>query len=197
MRPGGGKEKGAAFERKTGVALSGWITNSTRTDLFSRNVLSGGKFTLHAKKGERQGVPGDLMASHPLAYDFLKSFLVECKHKQDLELQAYFFDTKGSTFLARTIQLCRDQAKVAKVDWLLIAKQNLKPTLLLMEQALAQRVLAFVGPTPPYLFHHTVHNVAIFPFDLFCKVVPYKLFRKCVIGHRSNTTRVALKGKQK
>ena len=54
MRPGGGKPKGNEFERWVGRQLSIWITDGARTNIFARNVLSGGGFTVTLEKGLRR-----------------------------------------------------------------------------------------------------------------------------------------------
>ena len=52
MRAGSSKAKGSQWEREVGKTFSLWLTNNERPDLFSRNVLSGGAFTIAHNKGD-------------------------------------------------------------------------------------------------------------------------------------------------
>jgi len=129
------KQKGASFEREVGVLLSEWLTRGVRRDLFSRNVLSGGRFTNALKKEEHEragGLAGDLMAAHPLAFQFLKLFIVECKHYADIQLHQYLMDTSGKSFLGEVIRTTGAQARHANTEWMVVARQNRMDTLLFM-----------------------------------------------------------------
>jgi hypothetical protein len=161
MRPGGGAEKGAAFERRTGVMLSLWLTGGRRADLFARNVLSGGRFTLAERKGLELGMPGDLMAAHPLAFDFLSTFLVECKHHASLKLEQYFFDIHLKGSLAKILAKAQAEANSVNLYPLIIAKQNRAEALIIMPGAIGKLVLAQAKPLPA-LRYHVMHQDSIF-----------------------------------
>lgn len=134
------KKKGSAFERLTGRMVSMWITDGDRGDLFSRNVLSGGIFTRNVRKGEEVelGTPGDLVATNPLALEFQKRVNIECKHKKSLDLEALLFDLRGKSFLPRTLDTLRPQShKLGCAPWV-VAKQNMRPTVLLTDLDVGQ-----------------------------------------------------------
>jgi len=148
MRPGGSNPKGSAFERKTGGLLSAWLTKGERRDLFSRNVLSGGQFT--ASLGER-GSPGDLMAAHPRAFRFLSAFVVECKHRRNLELAQFLLDTGGKSFLSRTVRKADAEGRQAGRHFLVVAAQNYITPVVLTSTAVG-------GILVPYMRTHTLHS---------------------------------------
>lgn len=186
MRPGGGKDKGSQFERQTGAALSEWITGGDRKDLFSRNVLSGGRFTNQQKKGEKLGIAGDLMAAHPLAFEFLSNFVVECKHYADLGFRHYLFDRNTGSFLARVVEHTAAQAHATGLTWMVVARQNRLPTVLLMagpigEAARQQRHARAA------LHYHSLHRgaVCMMQFDEFLKLVRPAPFLAAVAEQRN------------
>lgn len=142
VRSGGGKAKGSSWERDVGKLLSLWLTNSERPDIFSRNVLSGGSFTLAEMAGVKSSrMAGDLMAAHPLAFRFLEHFQVECKHLADIGLEAYLFDPRGMTALGRIISLAKRQARHIGAEYMLVAKQNHKDALVMVPGEVGWRML--------------------------------------------------------
>jgi hypothetical protein len=147
MRQGGGKAKGSAFERQVGARLSRWITNGARGDLFSRNVLSGGDFTKRAaSRAEELGMPGDLMARHPLAFDFARAFTVECKHYADLGLVAFLLDHGGTSFLGKVLQHTSFQASQANTHYMVIARQNRLPVLVITSLRIGEYIKCIAAP---------------------------------------------------
>lgn len=174
MRAGGGKEKGSAFERETGAQLSRWITAGQRKDLFSRNVLSGGRFTGQERKGETLGIPGDLMAAHPLAFDFLRRHVIECKHYADLGFAQFLFDQDRASFLIKTYDHTVNQAiKIDAFAWV-IAKQNMKPAILLCPEHSANGLLRF-AKRGPRIWHHKLQRGYLYMFllsDILTRVLP-------------------------
>ena len=155
MRKGGSSRKGSAFERAVGRDLSRWISGGQRNDLFARNVLSGGDFTRRLKSGEgATTMPGDLMARSPLANDFMSSFLVECKHYRDLGLKSFLLDLRGNSFLARTITLAQTQAAASGLSWMVVAKQNNVPTLLIVGRPVAPLIMC----GSPAQIEHWLHG---------------------------------------
>lgn len=176
MRAGGGKEKGSEYERWTGKTLSLWVSEGQRADLFARNVLSGGSFTNAMKNGATTefGTPGDLMANHPMAFAFLSSFFVECKHYADLGFEAFLFDHEASSFLGKVLAQCRKQAVQSNVWPLLVAKQNRRPSILLCDRAVGDAALAAVPGRLPALRHHHLHSgrTTMFLMEAFTSHVP-------------------------
>jgi hypothetical protein len=154
MRAGGGADKGAEFERQTCRQLSLWVSDNVRIDLFSRNIMSGGRFTISvAKEAQAFGVAGDMRANHPLAYSFLEHFLVECKHYNDLGFGSYVYDRNGKSFLATVAAKARLEAAHSNVRMMLVLRQNRKPTLLALDQPSAEAALQSSKLTGSLVYH--------------------------------------------
>lgn len=147
MRQGGAKAKGSLFERQVGVMLSLWLTSNEREDLFSRNVLSGGRFTTADKKGTILGIPGDLMPAHPLAFDFISLFLVECKHrKEDVDIEELFFRGPKS-FLGKVFNDCIKLGSRIGVHTMVVARKNYRPTVVIVEADVGDKMLRSASNT--------------------------------------------------
>jgi hypothetical protein len=167
MRKGGGPEKGHEWERETGRLLSLWLTNSERPDIFSRNVLSGGAFTLAEKAGKKSSrAPGDIIAAHPLAFRFLAAYSIECKHLRDIGLMRYLLDPRGLTPLGQIISLARRQARHIDVEYMVIAKQNHKDAMVFVSGLTGDRMLASLRRRgrrePLHPLHHWFHGRTVF-----------------------------------
>lgn len=88
MRAGGGKQKGAQFERDVCVMLSRWITNNEREDVFWRSAMSGGRATVGHKSGKSHAAQaGDISCIHPSGHSFISTFAPECKFYANLDYQ--------------------------------------------------------------------------------------------------------------
>jgi hypothetical protein len=168
------KRKGSAWERNVGKMLSLWLTKGERPDLFSRNVLSGGSFTRAAAAGKHGGMPGDIIAAHPLALAFVQTFAVECKHQRDVNLERYVLSAgKTDSFLGRTVDLIRSQTDGNDLNWLVIAKQNNRPAFVLMGAMIGMDAARSVDEDT-YLTIHTLFNgsVTMMPFTDLLKTKP-------------------------
>lgn len=126
MRAGGGKSKGAAFERGVCVSLSRWLTQGTRDDIFWRSAMSGGRATVaFASKGKKLSAQsGDISCVDPLGGRFIKAFSVECKFYKDLEYTGLL--TGRGKLLDFWGQTQRDARTHGKLP-ILIARQNRMP----------------------------------------------------------------------
>ncbi len=131
MRPGGGKAKGASFEREICRKLSLWVTGGRREDCFWRSAMSGGRATVARKRGKDVQQSGDITAVHPEGHAFLDRWYVECKHYKDLSLDAFL--VKGTGPLASFWKKACDEAKHYKRSPMLICKQNGWPILVIVE----------------------------------------------------------------
>lgn len=156
MRPGAGKNKGSQFERDIGAKLSLWLSGGQRKDLLRRTVGSGAQFTACFKKGIMEGVPGDLTAAHPLAFEFCEKYVVECKFWRDLDFLNFLQRKGGKQSLYYAMKKVRKEAEDSGKKWMLIVKQNHRPELLLM--GVTATFSAFTTPWCPYhlLFGGTV-----------------------------------------
>lgn len=128
MRKGGGKAKGASFERKCCVALSLWISHGEHEDLLWRSAMSGGRATVAAKLGKNlRRQAGDVSAVSIEGCSLTGMFYLECKHVKRLSLEKFIIDGKGP--LANYWRTACVEAKKHHKKPMLIAKQNLLPTL--------------------------------------------------------------------
>ena len=181
MKSGRSKEKGSSFEREVGRQLSRWVSKDARSDLFTRNVLSGGDFTRRSKTTSSElGMPGDLMARHPLAFQFAQTFMVECKHYKELGLASFIFDRTGSSFLSKTLAYAQLQASQASQHYMVVAKQNYVPTLLFVGKRVGERI-RYMTRHPSNLTFHIIHD-RYFVTHLSCLldlVEPEPFIRDC------------------
>jgi hypothetical protein len=132
MRAGGGSPKGGAFERDVCRRLSLWVSGGTSTDIFWRSAMSGGRATVQLKSGKvnvRQS--GDICAIDPLGYPFVEAYFTEVKHRRDLGIDRGFVCGTGD--LANFWRRARREAAKYGKRPLLVARQNLYPTLAITE----------------------------------------------------------------
>ncbi len=130
MRAGGGKQKGASFERQICVALSQWVSNKKRKDLYWRSAMSGGRATLGFRKGEKhlsQG--GDISSIDPIGAGLTDKFFIEIKFLKNLDLAAFWL---GSGTLFRFWEIAQKEACKYNKEPMLIAKQNFYDTLVIV-----------------------------------------------------------------
>lgn len=166
MRVGGSNDKGSVWEREVGKLLSLWLTNAERGDIFSRNVLSGGAFTLAEAAGKISSrAPGDLMAAHPLAFNFLSRFSVECKHLANIGLEAYLLDPRAQTSLGQIISLASRQAKHIKLEYMIVAKQNNREAIVMIDGDVGEKMMRCLrakrGRISLSPMHHYLHRGSI------------------------------------
>ena len=132
MKSGGGKQKGAQYERDICKKLSLWLTRGEREDIFWRSAMSGGRATVGKKQGkDLSAQAGDLTAVHELGNKFINDFFVECKFYKDLEAARIVYGTGPGIleqFMAKAIEEAHSYQKLP----LLIAKQNHKPDLAIL-----------------------------------------------------------------
>lgn len=127
MRPGGGKAKGAEFERSVCKRLSMWISRGKRDDLFWRSAMSGGRATIGQASGaDRSAQVGDVSAISDggaftdKAARFVSKHVVECKSVKDYQLDAFIFEGRG--VIANAIEQCRLASRVKSP--FVVLKQN-------------------------------------------------------------------------
>lgn len=127
MRKGGGKQKGASFEREVAVALSKWASRGEREDLFWRSSMSGGRATVARKRGTKlASQAGDLSCINPMGQPFLDKFYVELKHYKDLSYQGLITNTG---YLVKFWNQAQTEANCYVKQPMLIAKQNHIPSM--------------------------------------------------------------------
>jgi len=124
MRRGGGKQKGASFERKIAVALSRWVTHGERKDVFWRTAMSGGRATIHIKGDVRQC--GDIAPIAQEGHYFCSVWYIEIKHLRAIDLFSAMSE-RGQ--LHHIWRKTKREAYKYKRDPMLIIRQNMRPTL--------------------------------------------------------------------
>lgn len=125
MRKGGGKQKGAAFEREICKALSLWVTNGKRGDVFWRSAMSGGRATMFSDVRQC----GDVCAVAPEGAPFTARYFIECKAYKDLQIARWLIT--GTGYLAEFWRETREQARIHQREPLLIFRQNGLPIMFL------------------------------------------------------------------
>lgn len=126
MRKGGGKQKGASFEREVCVMLSKWVSSGAQEDVFWRSALSGGRATVAHRKGVKLTEQvGDISCISPIGNRFTNKFAVEIKFYKDLEYTGLL---KGNGKLLAFWKEINTQASRYNKLPFLVAKQNRMPT---------------------------------------------------------------------
>lgn len=128
MRNGGGKAKGAVFERLICQQLSLWLTSGKRKDVLWRSAMSGGRATVAKRKGQDVRQCGDICAVAPEGHAFCNHFYIECKHLKKIGLDGLI---KGGGALLTIWEKTRQEAVHYDRVPLLIIRQNGWPTLLM------------------------------------------------------------------
>jgi hypothetical protein len=134
MRPGGGKQKGASFEREVCVALSRWITDDAKDDVFWRSAMSGGRATVSAKNGGKllSNQVGDISAIDPVGSHFINEFAVECKFYAQLDYAGLL---TGSGRLLSFWYETKTEAANHKKRPFLVARQNRMHPMVCLDRA--------------------------------------------------------------
>jgi hypothetical protein len=131
MRSGGSSAKGSQFERDVCRKLSLWVTYGQDDEVFWRTAGSGSMATNRRKAGKKVGAhEGDIGAVKPAGRRLLKRYYVECKFYKDLKFMSYLLKQSGT--LQGHWDKARKEAKEAGRLPLLIAKQNLMPTFVVL-----------------------------------------------------------------
>jgi hypothetical protein len=122
MRSGGGKAKGAKFEREICRRFSLWVTRDKQGDVFWRSAMSGGRATIAHRKGIDVRQAGDLTAVAREGNEFLEYWYVECKHVANLSLESFLLSNAG--LLANFWRVCKREAQKHGRQPMLVCQQN-------------------------------------------------------------------------
>lgn len=127
MRRGGGKQKGAAFEREVCVMLSRWLSKGSQDDIFWRSAMSGGRATVHHRNfGKRlANQVGDISCIHPLGSHFISTFAPECKFYADLDYQGLL--TGKGKLLAFWAEINEQAERYNKLPFLVCRQNRMQP----------------------------------------------------------------------
>ena len=169
MRKGGGKAKGASFEREVCKRLSLWVTDGKHEDCFWRSAMSGGRSTVAAKKGKRLAAQaGDISALTKDGERLTNRFLAECKTYKTLNYEGLI---KGTGNLIKFWRTARTEAARYQKLPMMIAKQNQQPVTVCLtwEGLLALRIprLSIVVSV-----HHEMLHIVLFDEFLATAVPP-------------------------
>jgi hypothetical protein len=126
MRPGGGKQKGSAFEREVCTKLSLWLTNGKNKDVLWRSAMSGGRATVG--RGQVRQC-GDICSVSEEGHVLTNSYYIECKHYHDLQFNSFVLHGKGC--LAKFWQTAKTEARKYGLHPVLIAKGNHFPAIVI------------------------------------------------------------------
>lgn len=132
MRRGGGKAKGASFEREVCKQLSLWISQGKNEDVFWRSAMSGGRSTVAARKGKRLAQQaGDISCISPVGQAFIDDFFIECKCYKSLNFEGLI---TGRGKLVEFWNIAKREAALYGKSPLLIAKQNNQPAIVCLDE---------------------------------------------------------------
>ena len=126
-------DKGFEFERRTCRQLSLWITHGERSDVFWRTATSGARATMALRRGESVRQAGDICAVAPEGHALMDLWYLELKSYKNLEITSFVLRGRGllSGFWRTTVAKAAAHGHPGPV---LIAHQNLFPTILLMPE---------------------------------------------------------------
>lgn len=147
------KEKGNKYEREIAGKLSLWISEGKNKNLLWRNSSSGARATVSKEKLDNQ--IGDISSDSKEGHDFVKLFLVECKHYKDIKLENLIWRTDNSNknilgWWKRYSVDALDNNKIL----MLICKQNNKEELLFVKKEFIE------------LFEVSLHHIIVELRDL-------------------------------
>jgi len=173
MRPGGGKAKGAAFERAVCRALSGWVSDGERDDLFWRSAMSGGRATVGATHGMlRPTQSGDISSLfakgdiHELrAAGFMNMVVAECKFLANIRLTHFLLNEQGPIRDAweQCLNACAASDGKRSRHPLLVVKENRGKEILITHL----EVGALVGMDIHLRLHTRQERIGVVLFDEF------------------------------
>lgn len=165
MRPGGSKQKGASFERLVCKQLSLWITNGDKPDVFWRSAMSGGRSTVFAKKGREAATQaGDISATGAEGHLLTDKFFIECKFYRDLSLLSFLFGHQRGK-LHEFWSVAKREAKQHKKAPMMIAKQNIEKTLVLLSDTIDHSLEVPKRGVPDPIAYVMTEGVYLYWFD--------------------------------
>jgi hypothetical protein len=176
-KPGFGKQKGSAFEREICKKLSLWVSSNERDDLYWRSAMSGGRASVQFKKGKTNKTQvGDITAIDSEGEILTNNWIIECKTYQNLHIDSLFFGTPKSNSLLEYWDVLCKQCDIYKKAPILIAKQNGKPIIILLDFEIVLHLHNF----PTIQFKNMINNpIYIYFFDEIVEDIKFKAFLKC------------------
>jgi hypothetical protein len=164
------KAKGGSFERVICKALSRWISNGTREDLFWRSAMSGGRSTVAAKGGKKLNAQcGDITSVDPMGNVLTDDLYFECKHLKKCSLDDLVKGNKGQGSLLSIWYRTLNEAEIYNGRHpVLIFRQNMWPTILCTDRLgrdfLSAADLVFASAPPREMYFIRFDELLMKPF---------------------------------
>ena len=134
MRKGGGKQKGASWEREVCHDLSRFVDPKGSDTWFWRSAMSGGRATLQRRKGVKNTTQvGDITCVFDKGHWLTQVFYIEVKFYKDLDLASSLLFGKGK--LAKFWRETVEKANEVEREPLLVARQNRTDALVLFSRS--------------------------------------------------------------
>jgi hypothetical protein len=164
MRPGGGKAKGASFEREICVKLSLWVSGGKNEDLFWRSAMSGGRATVaHKSRGAKLDAhAGDITSTHEDGHVLTNAWYIECKRYNDLQYASFML--KGIGKLAQFWEETCEQAVRHDKMPMLIAREDRGATTILVARCTYQAMHNALGDL--YMLSAKTRIATVYPFQV-------------------------------
>ena len=168
MKQGGGKAKGAGFEREICDKLSLWISDGEQNDIFWRSAMSGGRATVAMKKGKKlANQSSDISPIHSLGEALTTIFSIECKFYADLGIEGFVFGAKSG--LKEFWDQVTGDARMYNKQPMLIAKQNRRPVILVFNSSGIAHLTRLYGPLPVHFVAPNA-DMHVMDFELFLEL---------------------------
>jgi len=136
--------KGSDFERQICKMLSLWVSKGERPDVFWRTAMSGGRATVHRKRGTLYRQSGDICSVSLEGHGLTDTFYFELKNYKNLDILSFLLKDRGqlSVFWKRA----KEEARYYRLRPVLILKQNFLPVLVVVNKKhFPKRWLAHTG----------------------------------------------------
>jgi hypothetical protein len=167
MRKGGGKSKGAGFERECAKALSLWCSYGEREDCLWRSAMSGGRATVARKSGkELASQAGDLSPINEIGQPFINTFYIEIKYYRDLNYIG-LLTSKGHLY--KFWQNTLTESAIYRKLPMLIARQNSYPVVVVLNRQGMIRLGLLDGNTILSSWRHGMFLVLLNEFTQWAK----------------------------
>jgi hypothetical protein len=172
------KAKGGKFERDICKALSHWVSNHKRDDLFWRSAMSGGRSTVAAKSGKKLNAQcGDITSVDPMGNSLTDWCYFECKHLRKCSLDDLVKRNYGKGSLLAIWHKTRHEAlRYDDRNPVLIFRQNLWPTVLCTDGTgidfFDAEDLVFAAAPPHHMYFVRFDDLMAVRFNLKWKAVP-------------------------
>lgn len=195
MRAGGGKQKGAQYERATCSRLSLWVSEMKRQDVFWRSAMSGGRANLRSRRrreGEFSAQAGDITATHALGDLLIRLFCVDAKNYKDFEFEKLAFCSTAEVGKA-WIKTQEEAARFGKIP-LMVLKQNNKDDVVCTDRRGRQILRDGLIPGKSLRTNIIVPPLGMYVLDLRQMLlrVDFKLIRKKYKDHKPRIKRVRM-----